>query len=82
MTHQDRRDVILKLLLEYRVLVQDETLADGTTHEAFELKQMSDACGSKLGDILQIFDNMIERMPGFSPGVQRAIKEWEARDEI
>jgi len=59
MSDQDLRNQVLKMLLEYRKLVQFETLADDTTHDSEDLKELSDACGFKLGDILQLFDEII-----------------------
>jgi hypothetical protein len=76
MDDQERRNVVLKELLEFRLLIQEEALADDIT----ERKELSQACSMQLANLLHIFDNLIERTAHqFSPGVQRAINQWEAR---
>jgi hypothetical protein len=58
-TDQVLRNRVLKMLLEYRRLVQFETLNDSMTMNSEELKELSDACGFKLGDILNLFDEIV-----------------------
>lgn len=80
MDDQDRRNVVLKELMILRRLVQMETLADPMTHEACELKDLSQACAMKLADILQIFDNLIDkRVHQYSPAMQKCIAEDRKR---